>query len=63
MNGKWILSVEDGEMVSWVMLFVPRGAIKYLKYSPLCLSGPMFVDIGRGILQTPTQQYSEKGYL
>lgn len=53
MNGKWILSVKDGEMVSLSDAFCPTWHNQglFLKYSPLCLCRPIFVDIGYGILQ------------
>lgn len=53
MNGKWILSVKDGEMVSLSDAFCPTWHNQglFLKYRPSCLSRPIFVDIGCGILQ------------
>lgn len=61
MNGKWILSVKDGGMVSLSDAFCPtwRNQGLFLKYSPSCCCRAVFVDIGCGLLGA--MQYSKVG--
>lgn len=64
MNGKWILSVKDGGMVSLSDAFCPTWHNQglNLKYSLLCLHRPIFVDIGCGTLPALlVVQYWEEG--
>lgn len=68
MNGKCILSVKDGGMVSLSDAFCPTWHNQglFLKYRPMCLCRPISVDIGCGILQAlvySTLVYRAASYL